>query len=182
MEFENQKSLSICQTKKMEEWFNGHVQGYDSLEEIEKCTIYHFTLLWTLFEAQILNTNGNAHEICKAVAKLSDKVKIDISDVNTVKNYFTRRYISDGEYNEIFDRLDFRSNDKKSLVVEVLTGKNDNLDDQIIALLIIVLRLRNNFFHGKKWAYDINGQIENFKHANELLKYVLELDKKINPN
>jgi hypothetical protein len=39
---------------------------------------------------------------------------------------------------------------------------------------MIVLRLRNNLFHGAKWAYGIADQRENFQHANAALMRLLE--------
>jgi hypothetical protein len=166
----------------MQEWFNKYANGYNSLEQKEKDAMYHFTLLWTLFEAQILDTTGNAGEICKAIVKLSKKVDIDVSQTSEIKEYFINRYVTEGNCNELFDKLDFRNKDKIQLVREVLTGRKENKIDVLMALLIIVFRLRNNFFHGKKWAYDISQQIDNFDHANKLLVYILELDKKSNPD
>ena len=42
-------------------------------------------------------------------------------------------------------------------------------------LLIVVYRLRNNLFHGLKWAYAIRGQHANFGNANTALARALEL-------
>jgi len=39
----------------------------------------------------------------------------------------------------------------------------------VAALLIVVYRLRNNLFHGEKWAYEMKDQRSNFEQANEVL-------------
>ena len=44
----------------------------------------------------------------------------------------------------------------------------------MLALLMIVWRLRNNLFHGAKWAYGLRDQRENFTHANSVLMRLLE--------
>lgn len=61
------------------------------------------------------------------------------------------------------------------MVEAVLKGENANLGDTAAALLIVIYRLRNNLFHGVKWAYGIRGQRENFENANALLMSALEL-------
>ena len=33
--------------------------------------------------------------------------------------------------------------------------------------------------HGEKWAYQLQGQLENFGHANELLKQAIELHRRL---
>jgi site-specific DNA-cytosine methylase len=43
------------------------------------------------------------------------------------------------------------------------------------ALLLIVLRLRNNLFHGEKWAYGIAGQRQNFQHACAVMMATMDL-------
>lgn len=60
---------------------------------------------------------------------------------------------------EYFAGLHLRRNDNFALVSEVLKGANRNHADGVAALLIVVLRLRNNLFHGVKWAYGIRGQL-----------------------
>jgi len=67
-----------------------------------------------------------------------------------------------------------RENDNEPLVVSVLKGENNNPADIVGALLIIVFRLRNNLFHGAKWAYGIAGQLDNFSNANEVLMAALD--------
>lgn len=92
-------------------------------------------------------------------------------------DYFRKRYVDDGEATEDFDGLYFRRNDKKSLVLSVLKSEDADVGDCVGSLLIIVLRLRNNLFHGRKWEYGIQGQFENFSHANEVLMAVLDANR-----
>jgi hypothetical protein len=47
--------------------------------------------------------------------------------------------------------------------------------EKLTALFIIVYRLRNNLFHGSKWAYSFKGQLENFTHAGTVLMRAIEL-------
>ena len=52
---------------------------------------------------------------------------------------------------------------------QVLRGENNNHADSVAGLLIVIYRLRNNLFHGIKWAYGIQGQRNNFEQANAAL-------------
>jgi len=56
----------------------------------------------------------------------------------------------------------------------VIEGANHDPRDRILALLMIVWRLRNNLFHGAKWAYQLRDQRENFTQANSVLIRMLE--------
>lgn len=55
------------------------------------------------------------------------------------------------------------------LFEEVLSEARDGGADVLKALLLIILRLRNNLFHGVKWQYFLQDQFENFSHANGVL-------------
>lgn len=50
-----------------------------------------------------------------------------------------------------------------------LPSRQPNPRDRILALLIIVWRLRNNLFHGAKWAYGLRDQRENFDDAHPII-------------
>jgi hypothetical protein len=41
----------------------------------------------------------------------------------------------------------------------------------------LMLRLRNNLFHGVKWSYEMKGQLDNFQNANDVLMAVIDLHK-----
>ena len=60
----------------------------------------------------------------------------------------------------------------------VLTKIETEPKEILKALLYILYRFRNNLFHGEKEVVRLNGQIENFKVANDLLAKVLEIMKR----
>ena len=60
-------------------------------------------------------------------------------------------------------------------VKSVLEGKVNAVDDIVFALLIIIFRLRNNLFHGEKWVYKLDDQVDNFRNANQVLAKFLDL-------
>jgi hypothetical protein len=90
--------------------------------------------------------------------------------------YFKDRYYNNGQFLPIFGGLNFRQQDRRLLVESVLSGQSEGLGDIVAALLLIAIRLRNNLFHGEKWAYGIREQETNFLNANQLLMRVCELE------
>lgn len=44
-------------------WLNLNAPGYEELGQDEKGAIQDFSLLWSLFEAQVLNTSASADSI-----------------------------------------------------------------------------------------------------------------------
>ena len=60
-------------------------------------------------------------------------------------------------------------------VEAVLSEAQTGSAETILALLIIVYRLRNNLFHGEKWSYYFKDQLGNFTHASAILMRTVEL-------
>lgn len=161
----------------LQDWLNINAPGYDRLSNEEKDAIMHFSLLWSLFEAQVLNTSASANSIQEKINSWNERGLINSESFESFKDYFINRYVDNGELNARFPHLHLRTRDKPDLVQAVLKGENDNINDVVTALLIIVFRYRNNFFHGIKWAYNFHDQLDNFNTANNLLMKVVETNK-----
>jgi hypothetical protein len=147
--------------------------GVANLSSEEHEALQKFTLLWTLFEAQVLEYEASANKIFEKI----DKIEAHILDDGWFEEhlaYFSDRYVENGKTNNRFDHLHLRKNDDPSLVRAVLIGENLDAKAQLLACLIIVYRFRNNFFHGIKWAYGLRNQLENFTHSVKLLAKYLE--------
>ncbi|MCW8331753.1 hypothetical protein MD588_23410 [Photobacterium sp. SDRW27] len=154
--------------------------GFEDLKPRDLKASGDFAFLWTLFEAQVLDTNASARKIkTKSVEWLAEGLLNDHFWVNHL-NYFKDRYIENGVTNYRFDALNLRAGDDPELIRQVLLGNNQNLDDSLAACLIIVLRFRNNFFHGLKWAYGMKEQHQNFETSIGLMS--LCLDRFVQPN
>lgn len=135
----------------------------------------HFALLWSFFEAKVLNSNGSAKSIVEVSKRWETDRRLTTEMFSDCLVYFRRRYFQNNDFTNHFADLKFRSRDKQPLVEAVLKGENENVADTVAALLIIVYRLRNNLFHGEKWADELKGQLDNFTHANALLMLALDL-------
>jgi|TARA_R100000501_G_C2571239_1_gene78032 hypothetical protein len=148
--------------------------GYENLSESERKAISHFALIWSLFEAQLLQENASARKIVEKSAEWMEADGLDEFFVEDMLNYFKARYIEDGEFNYRFDHLHLRPNDNEQLVKDVLLGQEVELKNKLACCLIIVLRFRNNYFHGIKWAYQFREQKDNLESSCCLLTWCLD--------
>ncbi|MFT7771721.1 hypothetical protein [Roseateles sp.] len=104
---------------------------------------------------------------------MADSGRIDPNAYANSLAYFRDRYFQGGQFTHNFEQLLFRPRDRRALVEGVLSGQDGDPQHMVAALLLIVYRLRNNLFHGAKWAYGIKGQQPNFNHGAEVLMAVL---------
>lgn len=84
------------------------------------------------------------------------------------------RYCTTDGFGDRFEGLYFRSNDRRNHVESVLVEGPASLKDMLLALMIIVYRLRNNLFHGLKTLDTLNDQVQNLAVASRCLAAVLE--------
>ena len=156
-------------------WLEKNVPSFVLLPEPERAAIKDFAVLWTIYEGQVLDTSGNAETIIGAAKKLKSQGRLSLDPLWLAIEYFTRRYFDGVELTSAFHDLDFRRNDRQDLVENVLRGNTKDDADILSAILIIIYRLRNNFFHGKKWSYGMIDHFDNFHNANEILMAVVDM-------
>jgi hypothetical protein len=157
------------------EWLEAHAPGFRELQQPEREAIEHFALLWSLFEANVLGNSASSRAIVEVTASWQGRIHADL--IRPHLAYFSQRYFKDGSFTDHFRGpygLNLRNNDEPKLVEAVLAGSVDDPYQVLAALLVIVYRLRNNLFHGMKWAYGLANQLGNFENANALLIIALD--------
>lgn len=157
------------------DWLQTHAPGFEGLSDEERQTITEFSFLWSLYEAKALNQNGSASAIVASSERWARGGVLTTETFGQELAYFRNRYVADGQFTYHFDHLHLRANDEPRIVVEVLKGEDAAPERIAAAVLIIVYRFRNNLFHGLKWAYELQGQLDNFTHANTALMRAFEL-------
>jgi hypothetical protein len=157
------------------DWLCMKAPGFEALSQKERDAIMHFALLWSFFEAKVLHSHGSATSIVEVSKGWEAEGRLKTELFSDCLMYFRRRYFQNNEFTNHFTGLNFRNKDKQPLVEAVLKGEKKNVADTAAALLIIVYRLRNNLFHGEKWADGLRGQLDNFTNANALLMLALDL-------
>lgn len=156
-------------------WLRQMVPGFDRLSTAERVAVRDFSLLWSLFEGTVLGTSASANSIVGAVSALRDQGRLDLRSFRRSIEHFRQRYYDGQNLTPAFEHLNLRGGDRRPLVEAFVTGRANSEAEILAGLLIIVYRLRNNLFHGIKWAYGIRGQLENFRRANDTLMAVMEL-------
>ena len=161
------------------EWLHEYADGFKNIGKKKRNAIMHFSFLWSLFEYKALCKNANATAILIHAKKLEDCELLPKIPFEQEMRYFKNRYINtDGSPTDRFEKLCFRAHDRKELVQNALNGSGEKFEI-VAAPLIIVYRIRNNFFHGPKWHYNFAGQHKNFKCANSILMEALDLQNKL---
>lgn len=156
------------------QWLEAHAPGFKNLPDADRCAIYEFTFLWSLFEAQVMDNFARADRIRKKVDEWAAAGVLDMEHFDADLAYFRNRYFTAGQLTYHFSHLGLRSQDHLAIVQGVIEGATDHPRDRMLALLMIIWRLRNNLFHGAKWAYGLSDQSENFNHASSILMRLLE--------
>lgn len=136
--------------------------------------IANFTFLWSLFEARALDRGASAQRILAFTHELSARNTLKPERFDDQLRYFRERYFPKGQESRHFPHLHLRGNDSPALVQAVLMGKNNDPADRVAGVLIVIYRLRNNLFHGEKWGYELQGQLQNFTIANDTLMTAIE--------
>ena len=147
------------------DWVNANTNSKELLmHDVE--LISSFLLLWGLFEGKhFRNENLNPVTLTKLGRNVSDKVPEDV--IESAFGHFCKRYRVGSEALERFGRLKLATStrNRASLVEEktqfdfvdsILSSPTATRSDKIVCLLNIVLRYRNNIFHGVKEVYRIN--------------------------
>lgn len=155
-------------------WLEARAPGFRDLPDSDRRAIFDFSFLWTLFEAQIMDNFARADRIRDRIDAWAAEGTLEAELYDAELAYFRHRYFADGELTHHFPHLRLRAADHSDLVEAVMTGSNDDPRDRMVALLMIVWRLRNNLFHGAKWAYQLRDQRANFTHANAILMRLLD--------
>lgn len=157
------------------DWLDHYAPGLQALTPQEREAITHFSFLWTMFEARVLSTRASANAIVEASQLWAGNGLLAADTFGQEVAYFRDRYVGDGKFTYHFGHLHLRRNDAPALVERVLAGEATEPEEIAAAVLIIVYRFRNNLFHGVKWSYELQGQLENFTHANTALMQAIEL-------
>lgn len=157
-----------------QQWLEARAPGFRDLPDADRRVIFDFSFLWSLFEAQIMENFARADRMRAKVDAWAADSTLEADRYEPELAYFRNRYFADGALTYHFPHLNLRPSDHPALVQAVIEGANDDLRDRILALLMIVWRLRNNLFHGAKWAYQLRDQRDNFTQANSVLMRLLE--------
>src|SRR5579864_1479429 len=108
---------------KIKAWLERHVPGFANLNEEEREAMSDFSLLWSLFEHEVLSDNANAQAIIGAVAGIRNQRPINLGLFQEPLSYFRQRYYDGQAFRQPFEGLRLRGNDNKPLVEKVMANE-----------------------------------------------------------
>jgi hypothetical protein len=155
------------------EWLNA-TQGLAGLGRDEIDSMRDFTLLWGLFEGKAMATNGSQPAVVAAVDRMAIAEPLSVEFTEALA-FWRDRYWQGGQPTDACRALNFAQNRYRTLALAVLSGESEDPGEVVKVLLLIAMRLRNNLFHGVKWQYRLQGQLQNFTHANAVLMRAIAL-------
>ena len=158
------------------EWILENFRESASLDQETIEVVADYTLIWNLFEGVECSARAGSQQFERFANRVSDQIPDTL--LNELLSFWKFRYVADGNTNDRFERLTFRRNDRKELVADVLLERDVSTKNIILALLLIVYRLRNNLFHGLKTIDHLNNQRENLSHAIEVLQALIPKSNK----
>lgn len=158
------------------EWIAENTLGGTRLTSETQETVAGFTTMWNFFESTLC---GNRASIAAFERVLESFRPEDMTQTTSQKLaeclvFWRMRYGTPGGFSENFHGLNFRAGDRKPHVEAVLSSEGGQPEDQLLALMIIVYRLRNNLFHGLKSLEMLNDQVHNLTNASLCLAAILE--------
>ena len=155
-------------------WLERKVPQFSGLGQDEREAIYDFSFLWSLLEGSVLNCHCNVREIRQLVSNLEQGNRLSDIQLAPYVVYLQSRYYVEGSLTSFYQHLRVERSGNPAEVVEMLCNQDCAESVQLIGCLVVVFRLRNNLFHGEKWRYQLQGQLDNFKHANEFLRSLMD--------
>ncbi|MFK3840800.1 hypothetical protein [Serratia sp. NPDC087055] len=155
------------------EYINSIARGGAPLSEELLDAIFNFTLLFSMAEHRLMRENARTG-LAGIYAKRFVRGANLEQEIRKVYNYFTNRYTVGASHKYNLD--DLCHHDKKSRVFIEQTIQKQNPNEHEVAECVfrIIIRLRHNLFHGRKWTYNIQGQEENLLSACYLLHRILK--------
>ncbi|WP_273854436.1 hypothetical protein [Serratia liquefaciens] len=140
--------------------------------------IHRFTLLFSLFEAKLLNCEGSQGKSGQYATDFIASGLVDVAHLDSSYGYFENRY-SDanhgkGRYQTLCGN---RGGELGNVVNKIINSASPSIEEKLTACLFIAFRLRNNLFHGPKWLYNIAYQVDNFDAASHIIQSILRISR-----
>lgn len=140
--------------------------------------IHRFTLLFSLFEAKLLNCKGSQGKSERYATTFISSNLVDIGHLNHVYGYFANRYADAHGGKSKYQKLcGNRGGSLGKTVRTIINSSSPSDEKKLTACLFIAFRLRNNLFHGPKWLYTMNDQVDNLNEASNILHSILRISR-----
>lgn len=172
----NRTNMQAATVFKASEWIAHNTRGGTKISSEAQEVVASFTTMWNFFESTLCENRASL----TAFEQSCERLELEGIEPQTIQaldeclSFWSFRYRTPEGFSPLFDSLYFRPNDKRAHVESVLKGNATSPKEKLLALMIIVYRLRNNLFHGLKTLDMLNDQVQNLSNASRCLAAILE--------
>jgi hypothetical protein len=139
--------------------------------------ITDFALLWSCFEGMAMATGGSPSRIIRRVQEWQGSIQLQIAVFAAHVEYFRNRYCPNGVWDPQYSMLVRFTPAQERLLRRVLQRQTEDTVECVTGVLLLVLRLRNNLFHGQKMIWGLRDQADNFHHASLALMNACDVER-----
>ncbi|WP_194954949.1 hypothetical protein [Sphingopyxis solisilvae] len=160
-------------------WLRDYAPGYRHLERPERRAVSDFVMLWSVYEAQVLDCNASAQKMLDAIERWHNHHLLASDKSDESWTHFVERLRSEDGIGHRFAGLKITNVGHKDLVRSAVLAEPPGPDQltRHSAMAIIIHRIRNNLLHGEKWSYGLRDQADNFRHASHMLMLWMDMDR-----
>lgn len=168
-------AMKTSQAFSAAEWIADNTYGGVRISAEAQAAVSSFTTMWNLFESALCENRASVAAFERLVKMCQPDAfhKGVAHSLNECITFWRFRYRTPHGFGDRFLSLNFRKGDRRDLVESVLSADTAPPEDEMLALMIIVYRLRNNLFHGLKSFEMLNDQIKNLDNASRCIAAVL---------
>lgn len=158
------------------EWISQNTRGGTEISVAAQNAVGSFTTMWNFFESTLCDNRASIAAFDRACERLdvNHVLQETIQALDECLVFWQFRYRTLDGFGHRFDGLYFRPADRRTHVESVLKGNAVERRDKLLALMIIIYRLRNNLFHGLKTLEMLNDQVQNLETASKCLAAIME--------
>ena len=158
------------------EWIAQNTRGGTEISVNAQNAVASFTTMWNFFESTLCENRASINAFDRACERLDvDQVlPATTQALDECLAFWQFRYRTPDGFGNRFDGLHFRPADRRAHVESVLKGEAVEPREKLLALMVIIYRLRNNLFHGLKTLEMLNDQVQNLETASRCLASILE--------
>lgn len=138
----------------------------------------NFLFVWSVFESEIFDRWCYKDNIEEKLKNLKNSKEI-LSKLKNEINFFKNRYQNSNNRKNLWANKGEVEGFKK--IIESNTYKNEieKEKDELIFLVSIVFRFRNNIFHGNKSPFNWNRYEEEIEKCIKIMCFILEKNRKL---
>lgn len=157
------------------EWIRKNHYEAETLEPETFHVVANFTLMWNLFEATLCDNEASVPTLTR-LASQEVRDPSALEDISEAIAFWRKRYVeADGSFGYLYtDLWGERANPRREEVEAILLGRKDEVKDHLLAVMIIIYRLRNNLFHGRKAIAELKHQVNNLDVACRTLAALMK--------